>query len=61
MMSKLSGHVKGFLCDDRGLETVECAIITGLILAGTIAAIAAVGVWVNTRFGLLQGTLEGGT
>ena len=60
-MSKLAEHVKGSLCDDRGLETVEYAIITGLIVAGTIAAIAAIGVWVNTQFGLLQATLDGGT
>lgn len=58
-MSRIAKHLKGFMCDDRGLETVEYAIITGLIVAGTIAAIAAIGVWVNTQFSILQGTLEG--
>ena len=42
--------VKKFLKDDRGLETVEYAIIVGLIVGGLILVIAAIGAWVNTQF-----------
>ena len=48
-----------FLRDERGLETVEYAIITGLIVAGTITAIIAIGGWVETQFTETQTTLEG--
>jgi Flp pilus assembly pilin Flp len=36
--------------DDAGLETVEYAIIAGLIVVGTVAAITAIGVWVSNKF-----------
>ena len=36
--------------DERGLETVEYAIITGLVVAGAIGVIAAIGVWVHGVF-----------
>jgi len=41
---------KRFVKDERGLETVEYAIIAGLIVVGTIATIASIGVWVNAKF-----------
>lgn len=53
-MKKLSRIFKSFVRDDKGLETVEYAIITGLIVAGTIVAIAAIGVWVHGTFVGLQ-------
>jgi Flp pilus assembly pilin Flp len=56
-MTKIRNIVKSFIADQRGLETVEYAIITGLIVAGTIVAIAAIGVWVSGQFTALQGTL----
>jgi len=43
--------------DESGLETVEYAIITGLVVAGTIAAVTALGVWVSGQFAGLQTTL----
>ena len=46
--------LRRFLEDEKGLETVEYAIIVGLIVAGTIATIAAIGVWVQGRFTGLQ-------
>ena len=49
--------VKTFLADESGLETVEYAIIAGLIVVGTIVAITAIGVWVGGQFGSLQTTL----
>jgi Flp pilus assembly pilin Flp len=42
---------------DEGLETVEYAIITGLIVAATIVAIAAIGAWVLAQFQGLQAAL----
>jgi Flp pilus assembly pilin Flp len=42
--------IKKFLGDESGLETVEYAIILGLIVAGTIGLVVAIGIWVNTQF-----------
>ena len=36
--------------DERGLETVEYAIITGLIVAATVTAIGVLGAWVTGQF-----------
>ena len=49
--------VKKFLKDERGLETVEYAVIAGLILIGTIATIYAVGQWVGNKFSDLEQNL----
>ena len=38
--------LKRFLSDDAGLETVEYAIIAGLIVAGLITVVVAIGTWV---------------
>jgi Flp pilus assembly pilin Flp len=46
--------IKRFVSDEKGLETVEYAIIVGLIVGGLVLVIAAIGVWVNTQFTLLQ-------
>lgn len=42
--------VERFVKDERGLETVEYAIILGLIVAGTIALVIAIGNWVHDKF-----------
>ena len=39
---------------EEGLETVEYAIVAGLIVAATIAAIAAISKWVYNSFGNLR-------
>ncbi len=44
------GAVKRFVSDERGLETVEYAIILGLIVAGTIALVVLIGNWVHNAF-----------
>jgi len=52
---------KKFLTDEQGLETVEYAVIAGLIVVGAIATIASIGFWVATRFAELETALsEGG-
>ena len=42
--------IKSFLADDRGLETVEYAIIAGLIVTGLVAVVVAIGNWVKGEF-----------
>ena len=46
--------IKKFVSNDEGLETVEYAIIVGLIVAGLIVLIAAIGAWVNLQFSNLK-------
>ena len=46
--------IKSFLADDRGLETVEYAIIAGLIVAGLITVVVAIGTWVKGKFNSLK-------
>lgn len=58
-MSNITRFVKRFMADDQGLETVEYAIIGGLIVAATIVTIVAIGMWVNTKFDSLNTTLQG--
>jgi len=57
-MKKIRGLLKSFWADDRGLETLEYAIIASLVVAGTITAITAIGVWLGTEYSDLQTTLE---
>ena len=52
--------VKKFVKDEKGLETVEYAIIAGLIVVGTIATIVSIGGWVNAKFNALNTGLAGG-
>jgi Flp pilus assembly pilin Flp len=47
-----------FVTDDKGLETVEYAIIAGLIVVGTISIIASIGGWVNVKFTALDSGLK---
>jgi Flp pilus assembly pilin Flp len=45
---------QNFLADDRGLETVEYAIIAGMIVAGLITIVVAIGTWVKGKFSALK-------
>ncbi len=58
MRTKVRRMVKRFVADERGLETVEYAIITGLIVAATITVIAAIGTWVFNTFTTLEAGLN---
>jgi Flp pilus assembly pilin Flp len=51
---KLWKVVKRFVKEEEGLETVEYAIIAGLIVAGTIATITTIGIWVSAKFTALE-------
>jgi Flp pilus assembly pilin Flp len=48
-----------FLSDERALETVEYAIIAGLIVSGLVVIILAIGNWVSRRMANLQKGLPG--
>ena len=45
-MEKISNFIK----DEDGLETVEYAIILGLVVAATITLIVTLGGWVRDQF-----------
>ncbi len=51
--------LKQLLKQEEGLETVEYAIITGLIVVGTIALIGTIGTWVHDKFNALSTGLAG--
>ena len=55
---KVREIVKRFLTDERGLETVEYAIVAALITLLAIATIGRVGNAVNTKFGQLETNLQ---
>jgi Flp pilus assembly pilin Flp len=43
-----------FLRDERGLEVVEYSILAGLLVAGIVATIAAIGTWVSGVYSALK-------
>ena len=47
-----------FLTDQRGTETVEWAIVLGIIAVGAIAAAAAIGGYVTAAFQNTQAAFE---
>ena len=59
-MSNLGRLLKKFARDDRGLETVEYAIIAGIIVVATMGLIVSIGGWVYTRFNTLDTGLATG-
>lgn len=46
----LSGRGRSFMRDDRGLETVEYAILAGVVVAGLVTIVLAIGAWVARRW-----------
>ncbi len=44
--SPIKKLLKSFISDERGLETVEYAIITAVIIVGTIVVLGLIGAWV---------------
>jgi pilus assembly protein Flp/PilA len=49
--------IKSFLSDEKGLETVEYAIIAGLIVIALIALMTAIGNKVKNKFQALNDAL----
>ncbi|MGB2997932.1 MAG: Flp family type IVb pilin [Phycisphaerae bacterium] len=52
--------VKAFIGDEDGLETIEYAIMAGLIVAGVLVTIASLSLWISARFERLKAILSGG-
>ena len=50
----MCSFVRRFVRDDRGMETVEWAVLAALIVAGLIGIVAAVGANVSTAFSNLK-------
>jgi pilus assembly protein Flp/PilA len=46
-----------FLKEEEGTETVEWAIMIGLIAVASIGVIIGIGAWVNTKFSTLSTAL----
>ncbi len=57
MYQAVRRRVRQLVIDEAGLETVEYAIITGLVVAATILVIASIGAWVLNTFTTVQGAL----
>jgi len=53
-MKTIRRFIKKFAADERGLETVEYAVIAGLITVAAIATITAVGLLVQGKFAALE-------
>lgn len=51
--------IRNFVRDDRGLETVEYAVMTALIVAALIAAIGLLAAAVTGRFTNVSETVNG--
>lgn len=58
-MRMLSKWIKQFWADDRGLETVEYAVMTALIVAVLVVAIGALSGSIAGRFGEVQTVVDG--
>ena len=58
-MGRVVRLLNRFVREDDGLETVEYAIIAGLIVVGTIATIVAIGAWVHAKFVTVETGLSG--
>jgi pilus assembly protein Flp/PilA len=51
--------IKRFLMEEEGTETVEWAIIIGLIAVASIATIVGIGTWVSGKFTSLNTAIQG--
>ena len=55
----LKDLVAKFVRDERGMETVEYAVMTALIVAALVTAITALSGAISGRFGDVQGVIDG--
>ena len=59
MLEKAGRVLRWFITDEQGLETVEYAVIGGLILVGVVATVIAVRDALKVRFQELQQAIQG--
>ena len=50
---------RGFLLAEDGLETIEYAIISGIIVVGVLTTLVSIGTWVSGKFTALNTGLAG--
>lgn len=58
-MNAIKLLAKRFIKEEEGLETIEYAIMTALIVAGLVAALGLLSTAIEGRFTDVQGTVEG--
>lgn len=58
-MTALVRTVRNFIKDEDGLELVEYAVMTALIVVALVLAIQALSGAIQGRFGNVTGTIEG--
>ncbi|MAY73339.1 MAG: Flp family type IVb pilin [Phycisphaerae bacterium] len=58
-MNTLKQLTSRFLKEEEGLETIEYAIMTALIVAGLVAALGLLSTAIEGRFTDVQGTVDG--
>jgi Flp pilus assembly pilin Flp len=58
MMSAIR-QMRNFLRNEEGLETVEYAVMTALIVAAVIVAIGALAAAITGRFNAVEGVVSG--
>ncbi len=51
--------IRRLWCEKEGLETIEYAIIAGIITVGVLTTVLSIGLWVNSRFTTLNSQLQG--
>ncbi len=54
----MKSMLQKFVSDDSGLETVEYAVMTALIVGALVAAITALSGAIIARFGETQATID---
>lgn len=54
----MKGSLRGLFKDEAGLETIEYAILTGIIIIGTLAVIVTIALWVNNKFDTVDAGLQ---
>lgn len=57
LKGKMMEMIKRFVKEEEGLETVEYAIIAGLIVVGVILSVTAIGGYVAAKFTALETAL----
>ena len=51
--------LRGLVWEEEGLETIEYAIISGIIVVGVLATLVSIGTWVQGKFTTLNTGLAG--
>ena len=57
-MTKLANLAKRFIADEEGAALIEYTVLIGIMLVAVIAAIIAVGGWINTQWTNLNTALN---